>query len=118
MTWVLKSSGLRPTRLHGLRHARASLLLASGTDISLVSKMLGHSSISITADTYSHLLDGVGKRAAEAAGALVPRAPRDQSVTNPTLETEDGPTPSEGVGPLSLQWCWYGIRDSNPEPAD
>lgn len=79
---LVKSSGLRPTRLHDLRHARASLLLASGTDISLVSKMLGHSSIAITADTYSHLLAGVGKRAAEAADALVPRKPRDQSVTN------------------------------------
>ena len=65
---LLRTSGLRPARLHDLRHARAPLLLASGTDISLVSKMLGHSSISITADT--HLLDGVGGRAAEAADAL------------------------------------------------
>jgi integrase len=65
---------LRAIRLHDLRHGRASLLLASGTDIALVSKLLGHSSISLTADTYSHLLEGVGREAAERASALVPRA--------------------------------------------
>jgi integrase len=61
---LVKTSGLRGNRLHDLQHARASLLLASGTDISLVSKLLGHSSISVTADTYAHLLEGVGRRAA------------------------------------------------------
>ncbi len=80
--------GLRPTRLHDLRHGWASLLLASGTDIALVSKLLGHSSIAITADSYSHLLAGVGRDAANRASALVPRTPRDQSVTNPAPETE------------------------------
>jgi integrase len=49
-------------RLHDLRHGRASLMLAVGIDIALVSKMLGHSSITVTADTYSHLLEGVGGR--------------------------------------------------------
>lgn len=47
---------LRHVRLHDLRHGRAPLLLVSGTDIVIVSKVLGHSSISITSDTYSHLL--------------------------------------------------------------
>jgi len=77
---LVAASGLRRTRLQDLRHARASLLLASGTDISLVPKMLGHSSIGVTVDTYSHLLEGVGRRAAEAADALVPRQPRTHSV--------------------------------------
>jgi integrase len=40
----------------------------------LVSKRLGHSSIAITADTYQHLLEGVGREAAERAAALNPRA--------------------------------------------
>ena len=48
----------------------------------LVQKMLGHSSITVTADTYSHLLTGVGSKAADAADALVPRRPRAQSVHN------------------------------------
>lgn len=72
---LVTETGLRPIRLHDLRHGRASLLLASGTDIGLVSKLLGHSSISLTSDTYSHLLAGVGREAAERASALVPRKP-------------------------------------------
>lgn len=66
---------LLPTiTLHGLRHMHASLLLAGGADIALVSKRLGHASISITADVYSHLVDDAARRAAESASALVPRA--------------------------------------------
>ncbi len=56
-----------------MRHGSASLQLAAGIPIAVVSKRLGHSSIAITSDTYSHLLDGVGRQAAEAAAALVPR---------------------------------------------
>jgi integrase len=70
---LVKSSGLRQVRLHDLRHGRASLLLASGTDIAVVSEMLGHSSITLTVDTYAHLLAGVGQKAADAADALIPR---------------------------------------------
>lgn len=47
----VKTAGLRPARLHDLRHSRASLLIAAGTDVAVISKMLGHSSITITADT-------------------------------------------------------------------
>jgi hypothetical protein len=50
--------------------------LAAGIDLAVVSKILGQSSLTITADTYSHLLDGVGRDAAERAAALVPRAPQ------------------------------------------
>ena len=46
-----------------------------------MSTILGHSSITLTADTYSPLLAGVGRKAADAADALIPRASRDQSVT-------------------------------------
>jgi integrase len=47
-------------------------MLAGGVDIAVVSKRLGHSSIRVTGDIYSHLLEGVGRQAAEAAEALVP----------------------------------------------
>jgi integrase len=72
-TRLAAAAGVPHVRLHDLRHGAASLRLAAGVDIAAVSKMLGHSSISITADTYSHLLRGVGRQAAEAAMALVPR---------------------------------------------
>jgi len=70
---IIRDAGLRPIRLHDLRHGRASLLLAAGVPLAVVSKVLGHSSITITSDTYSHLLEGVGRDAAEAADALVPK---------------------------------------------
>ena len=66
-------------------------MLASGADLTVVSKVLGHSSHSFTADTYAHLLAGVGKRAADAADALVPRRLRDQSVTSRAPEREAAP---------------------------
>jgi Site-specific recombinase XerD len=79
---LAKEAGVRPVRLHDLRHGAASLRLAAGADIAVVSKVLGHSSVSITSDTYSHLLEGVGRAAAERAAALVPRNRRDQLVTS------------------------------------
>jgi integrase len=56
---------------HGLRRSAASLMLAGGADISTVSKLLGHASISITADVYSHLVAAVGQRAVDGAAALI-----------------------------------------------
>ena len=56
---------------HGLRHCAASLLIAGGGDLSTVSKLLGHSSVAITADIYAHLVAGVGQRAVEGAAALI-----------------------------------------------
>jgi len=86
---LVAESGLRRVRLHDLRHGAASLRLASGSDMALVSKVLGHSSISLTVDTYTHLLEGVGRDAADRASALVPRAIRDQGVT---MDAETAPT--------------------------
>ena len=48
--------GLPVVRFHDLRHTAATLLLQVGTHVKLVSEMLGHSSIVITLDTYSHVL--------------------------------------------------------------
>jgi integrase len=83
-------AGLRPVRLHDLRHGAASLMIGGGASLSVVSKVLRHSSIAITQSTYVHLLGGVGRAAAENAVAMVPRAPRDQSVTMSGPNTETG----------------------------
>ncbi len=74
-TQLSAEAGLRRVRLHDLRHAAASLMLAANVPLALASKRLGHSSASFTADTYSHLLEGVGRAAAEATAALIPRRP-------------------------------------------
>lgn len=91
-TTLASEAGLRRIRLHDLRHGRASLMLAAGIDIAVVSKILGHASIRTTADTYSHLLEGVGKAAAEAADSLIVRQMRDQSVTSPARDAVEAPS--------------------------
>ena len=61
--------------LHGLRHAFATISLTAGVDLKTTSEMLGHSSIAITADIYSHVLPQVQQAAAEAVGQLMRRRP-------------------------------------------
>lgn len=58
---------------HGLRHARASLMLASGANLKVVSDRLGHSTISITADLYTHLAKSVDQQAAKDLDAMLSR---------------------------------------------
>ncbi len=60
-------------KFHGLRHCAASLMLASGADIAVVSKLLGHASISITADVYGHLVGTVASDAVNGAANLITR---------------------------------------------
>jgi integrase len=70
-----READLPPIRLHDLRHGAATLALAGGANLKVVSDMLGHSSIGITADTYTSVLPEVARAAAEAAVRLVPRGP-------------------------------------------
>lgn len=49
---------LRRVRLHDLRHGTASLMIAAGVDVAVVSKVLRHSTIKLTVDTYGQLLPG------------------------------------------------------------
>jgi len=69
---LVAEAGVRRVRLHDLRHAAASLMIAAGVDIAVVSKRLGHSSIGVTADVYGHLIGNAGRSAADAAESLVP----------------------------------------------
>ncbi len=60
--------------LHGLRHHYASLLVSSGVDLYVVSKLLGHSDPTLTAKRYAHLRPGVMAEATEIAANLVTAA--------------------------------------------
>jgi integrase len=62
---------LPPLSFHGLRHSAASLLLASGADISVVSKLMGHASITVTSDVYGHLVGTIAQEAVDGAAALI-----------------------------------------------
>jgi integrase len=61
-----KSLGLKDIKLHSARHLHASILLRQGVHPKVVQERLGHASIQITLDTYSHTVEGLQKRAAEA----------------------------------------------------
>jgi len=62
---LARSVGLYGLRFHDLRHAHATLMLQQGIHPKIVSERLGHSSIAITLDTYSHVLPGLQEAAAK-----------------------------------------------------
>jgi integrase len=63
---LLKRAGLPQIRFHDLRHTCATLVLLKNVNSKIVSEMLGHSSIAITLDTYSHVLPNMQNEAATA----------------------------------------------------
>ena len=63
---LLKRANLPQVRFHDLRHTCATLLLSKNVNPKIVSEMLGHSTIAITLDTYSHVLPNMGNAAAGA----------------------------------------------------
>jgi integrase len=63
---LLKRAGLPQIRFHDLRHRCATLLLTRNVNPKIVSEMLGHSTIAITRDTYSHVLPNMRDQAAAA----------------------------------------------------
>ena len=63
---LLEKAGLPPIRFHDLRHTCATLLLSSNVNPKIVSEMLGHATISVTLDTYSHVLPNMQESAARA----------------------------------------------------
>jgi integrase len=68
---ILAGAGLPHQRFHDLRHACASLLLAQGVPARVVMETLGHSEISLTLNTYSHVMPSVGREAAERMDQLL-----------------------------------------------
>ena len=60
---LVGSAGLRHVRLHDLRHTAASLMLAQGVNPRVVMEILGHSQISVTMNTYSHVTSASSREA-------------------------------------------------------
>jgi integrase len=71
---LLKRAGLPNVRLYDMRHTHATLLLAAGEHPKVVQERLGHSTIMLTLDTYSHVVPGMQERAAERLDQLLDAA--------------------------------------------
>jgi integrase len=63
---LLRKANLPHMRFHDLRHTCATLLLGKGTHPKFVQELLGHATVAITLDTYSHVMPGMGDQTARA----------------------------------------------------
>ena len=70
-TALASRAGVRVIRLHDARHTHASLMLKQGVHPKIVQERLGHASVQITLDTYSHVAPGLQEAAAESFDKLV-----------------------------------------------
>jgi hypothetical protein len=144
---LIAEHGLPPIRLHDLRHGAATLALAAGVELKVVQDMLGHSSIVLTADTYTSVLPEVAHRAAEKTAAHVMRerrlvpgsqrrakrgagrprppgpgrkeAPQQQERQDPVTDAEDQPDASAEppAAMLNLR-CWATLHSGPPFRVD
>ncbi|MER6562394.1 site-specific integrase [Streptomyces sp. NPDC001027] len=90
---ICRRAGLPPVSLRDLRHLAATLTHAGGGDIFAVKKVLRHTTIQLTGDTYTELLEDVDREIADKAAGLVPRARRAAEVATP-----EAGKPDEGDG--------------------
>lgn len=68
---LLRTAGVRDARLHDARHTAATLLLQQGVPARVAMQVLGHSQISLTLGTYSHVVPELATEAAERMGAAL-----------------------------------------------
>jgi integrase len=89
---VLPKAGLPETiRFHDLRHSCATLLIAQGVHPRVVMEILGHSQISVTMNTYGHVLPETQRDAAAKLDALLnERAPSEPNPDDDSAQAEDG----------------------------
>jgi integrase len=82
--WVklARRTGLNGVRLHDARHTHASLMLKQGVHPKIVQERLGHASIQITLDTYSHVAPGLQEAAAKGFDGMVLPIREKASVEN------------------------------------
>ncbi|HEY3483519.1 MAG TPA: tyrosine-type recombinase/integrase, partial [Streptomyces sp.] len=101
---LVEQSGLPPVRLHDLRHGAASLAHSAGADLKTIQEQLGHSSIVLTADTYTSVLSDKHHKTAEATARLIlaaaargPKPGKRRTTGTPSrsaaLQASPGPEP-------------------------
>jgi integrase len=71
---LTRAAGVPPIKLHGLRHTNATVSLAAGEHPKIVQERLGHSTITMTLDRYSHVTESMQREAATRLDALLSAA--------------------------------------------
>lgn len=115
---VLERAGCKHVRFHALRHTFATMALQYGLDIKTLSSIIGHSSIELTLDTYSHVTDNMRYAAADKIDNTIGRNKGKQTSVKRNEETESreefeaykGKKRKPGTGyvkQLSAN-CWQG----------
>ncbi len=79
-TMLAGRAGVKVIRLHDARHTHASLMLKQGVHPKIVQERLGHASIQMTLDTYSHVAPGLQQAAAEGFDRLLNRKAENEAV--------------------------------------
>lgn len=79
---LVAKAGVKPIRLHDARHSHASLMLKQGIHPKIVQERLGHSSIQMTLDTYSHVAPGLQQAAADSFDKLLNGKSENVAVEN------------------------------------
>jgi hypothetical protein len=95
---LVLESALPPIRLHDLRHGAASLAHCANVDLETVQAQLGHSSIVLTADTYTSVLTDLLAYAAEATARLVLAA----AARHPGRRHRGNDRPVKSAGPAEI----------------
>jgi integrase len=68
---LIKRCGLPPIRLHDLRHGAATMALEAGVDVKVVSEQLGHTTTTLTRDTYQSVVKQLHRNAADAVAKKI-----------------------------------------------
>lgn len=101
---ICERAGLKRIRLHDLRHTFATLLRKQGVPIEVISKVLGHASVSITQNIYNHF-EGEFRASADAMDKILEKASKrqkDKAFVRRPLE--------EGEG-IESEPCWNRTSD-------
>jgi hypothetical protein len=78
---LTEAAGLPKVRVHDLRHLAASMMIAAGVPLPIVSQTLRHSTVSITADTYTHMTAEVALAAVDAMADALAAAEAEAEAT-------------------------------------
>jgi integrase len=113
---ILVAANLPHMPIHDLRHTSATLLLGQGVHPKIVQERLGHSQISMTLDTYSHVLPSMQKAAAATLDELLTK-PRNENGYSLATESADSSPRTENTNPKVRDITTssrHAQRDSNP----